>query len=51
MDLASVQMEVALVGEFYSESFIMPENPGFATAMGVIEALVRALIECKTAPD
>lgn len=42
MDLASVQMEISLVGEFYQRCFIMPKNPGFATAMGVIESLMRA---------
>lgn len=41
MDLASVQKEIALVGAFYQRAFSMPENPGFATASGVIEALKR----------
>jgi type II pantothenate kinase len=41
MDLRSIQNEIAAVGEFYQRKFIMPENPGFATAMGVIEALKR----------
>lgn len=39
MDLASVQKEIALVGEFYQRAFIMPKHPGFATAKGVIMAL------------
>ena len=39
MDLRSVQKEIALVGEFYQRTFTMPENPGFATAMGVLTAL------------
>lgn len=47
MDLAAIQKEVALVGEFYQRSFIMPENPGFATAMGVIEAIVCAPLSAK----
>ncbi len=39
MDLHSVQMEIALVGEFYQQAFIVPENPGFVTALGVLAAL------------
>lgn len=39
MDLASVRREIVLVGEFYQRAFIMPENPGFATAMGVLEGM------------
>jgi type II pantothenate kinase len=39
MDLASVKQEIALVGGFYQRAFIMPENPGFATAMGVLEGM------------
>jgi type II pantothenate kinase len=39
MDLVSVQKEIAMVGEFYQREFIMPRNPGFATAMGVLGAL------------
>lgn len=39
MDLISVQKEITLVGEFYQRVFIMPENPGFATAMGVLVAM------------
>ncbi len=39
MDLKSIQKEVCLVGEFYQRSFVIPENPGFGTAMGVLVAL------------
>jgi type II pantothenate kinase len=39
LDLASVKREIALVGEFYMREFIMPENPGFSTAMGVLGAM------------
>jgi type II pantothenate kinase len=39
MDLVSIQREIMLVGDFYQREFIMPENPGFATAMGVLIAL------------
>lgn len=39
MDLNSIQKEIALVGEFYQRTFIMPENPGFATAKGVLEVM------------
>lgn len=39
MDFKSVQKEIGLVGEFYQRDFIMPENPGFATARGVLVAL------------
>jgi len=41
LDLASVRREIALVGEFYQRAFIMPENPGFATAMGVLGAIIK----------
>jgi type II pantothenate kinase len=41
MDLESVQREVRLVGEFYDRDFTIPENPGFGTAMGVLEVLRR----------
>jgi len=41
MDLLSVQREINLVGEFYRRRFTMPENPGFATALGVIEVMKR----------
>ncbi len=41
MDLASVQREVRLVGRFYDRDFTIPENPGFGTAMGVLEAMRR----------
>jgi type II pantothenate kinase len=39
MDLKSIQKEVRLVGEFYKRSFVIPENPGFGTVMGVMVAL------------
>jgi type II pantothenate kinase len=39
MDLASVKREIALVGGFYQRAFNMPENPGFVTAMGVLEGM------------
>lgn len=39
MDLQSIRKEVDLVGEFYNQSFIVPENPGFGTAIGVLEVL------------
>jgi type II pantothenate kinase len=39
LDLASVRREIALVGGFYQRAFIMPENPGFVTALGVLGAL------------
>jgi type II pantothenate kinase len=42
MDLESIRKEVALVGEFYDRYFIVPENPGFGTVMGVLEVLKRA---------
>jgi type II pantothenate kinase len=41
MDLKSIRNEIDLVGEFYDQSFIVPESPGFGTAIGVIEALKR----------
>jgi type II pantothenate kinase len=41
MDLESIRKEVALVGEFYDQDFIIPENPGFGTVMGVLEVLKR----------
>lgn len=43
MDLKSVQKEIVLVGDFYQREFIMPKNPGFATAMGVLEILRKEL--------
>jgi type II pantothenate kinase len=46
LDLASVKREIALVGGFYQRAFIMPGNPGFATAMGVLEGL-RKKFDCK----
>jgi type II pantothenate kinase len=36
MDLKSIQREIHLVGGFYQRTFLMPENPGFATARGVL---------------
>ena len=39
MDMASVRREIELVGEFYQRSFVLPENPGFATALGVLTGL------------
>jgi len=39
MDLKSIRQEIVLVGEFYSKKFTMPKNPGFATALGVIEVI------------
>ena len=39
MDLESVRDEIALVGDFYKRSFIVPENPGFGTVMGALEVL------------
>jgi type II pantothenate kinase len=41
MDLESIQREVRLVGKFYDRDFTIPENPGFGTAMGVLEMLRR----------
>ena len=43
MDLQSIQKEVALVGEFYQRSFMMPEEPGFATARGVLAVMGKDL--------
>jgi len=39
MDLQSIRREVDLVGEFYQKIFIVPEDPGFGTAQGVLEVL------------
>lgn len=39
MDLDAVRREIALVGTFYAKEFIVPENPGFGTVTGVLEAL------------
>ena len=36
MDMESIRKEIDLVGKFYNRSFIIPENPGFGTAMGVL---------------
>jgi type II pantothenate kinase len=41
MDLESIRNEINLVGEFYNRSFVIPENPGFGTVMGVLEVLKR----------
>ena len=38
-DLESIRREVDLVGEFYRRTFIVPENPGFGTVVGVLEVL------------
>ncbi len=39
MDLESIRNEVNLVGKFYECQITIPENPGFGTAMGVLEKL------------
>jgi len=39
MDLESISKEIDLVGEFYQSQFIVPEDPGFGTAMGVLQVL------------
>ncbi len=39
MDMASFCREINLVGEFYRFAFIIPEEPGTATAMGVLNFL------------
>lgn len=39
MDLASIRREVGLVGEFYGQAFIVPDNPGAGTARGVLAAV------------
>jgi len=41
MDLESIRNEISLVGEFYNRNFIVPENPGFGTVMGVLEVMKR----------
>ncbi|KUK45840.1 MAG: Fumble domain protein [Anaerolinea thermophila] len=41
MDLESIRNEINLVGEFYNRKFVIPENPGFGTVMGVLEVLKR----------
>jgi type II pantothenate kinase len=41
MDLESIRNEINLVGEFYNRNFVIPENPGFGTVMGVLEVLKR----------
>jgi len=40
MDLESICREIDLVGEFYQREFVVPENPGFGTAMGVLQVLL-----------
>jgi len=42
MDLQSIRREIDLVGEFYQRTFIVPEQPGFGTAMGVLAVLQQA---------
>ena len=39
MDYVSIQKEISLVGEFYQRVFVMPEDPGFATARGVLAVM------------
>ena len=39
MDLASIRREIDLVGEFYQRTFIVPPDPGFGTAAGVLSVL------------
>ncbi|MCB2209650.1 Fumble domain-containing protein [bacterium] len=39
MDLESIRREIGLVGEFYDQTFIIPDAPGFGTAQGVLAAL------------
>jgi len=39
MDLAAIRREIALVGTFYDKTFIIPENPGFGTVTGALEAM------------
>jgi type II pantothenate kinase len=39
MDLESIRREIDLVGGFYERAFIVPENPGFGTVMGVLTAM------------
>jgi type II pantothenate kinase len=39
MDLASIRKEIDLVGEFYHRTFIVPPDPGFGTAAGVLSVL------------
>ncbi len=40
VDLAAIRREITLVGEFYKRRFIIPENPGFGTVMGVLETMM-----------
>jgi type II pantothenate kinase len=49
LDLASVKRELNLVGGFYQRAFIMPENPGFVTAMGVLGVLRKkwGMVNCE----
>ncbi|MEA3327077.1 MAG: Fumble domain-containing protein [Chloroflexota bacterium] len=39
MDLESIRDEIDMVGEFYQRKFIVPDDPGFGTAMGVLQVL------------
>lgn len=39
MDLKAVCKEIELVGEFYGRKFIIPEDPGFGTVIGVLSVL------------
>jgi len=39
MDLEAIRNEIDMVGEFYQRQFIVPEDPGFGTAMGVLQVL------------
>ncbi len=39
MDLQSIRREIDLVGEFYERTFLVPDQPGFGTVMGVLAVL------------
>jgi len=39
IDLQSIRNEINLVGVFYDRLFIMPDNPGYGTVMGVLAVL------------
>jgi len=41
VDLESIRREINLVGKFYDRELTIPDNPGFGTAMGVLEVLRR----------
>ncbi len=47
MDLTAIQKEISLVGEFYKRNFIMPVDPGFVTARGVIDVIKRETADGK----